>query len=152
MAGRRIAWMKWSLVASLAVNLAVAGVVLGAFLKGPPPAPWPGIALWHYARELPSPYRDELGRELRARRGEWVGPREALRGQRAALAAALTADPYVPEAVAEVLNREALLTKELLDGGVTLLLDQIGRMSPEERLAYAEKLREDPRKVRHHRP
>ena len=138
----RIDWMKWALVASLAVNLAVAGMVAGALIKGPPAAPWPGIALWHYARALPEPYRDDLGRELRAQRGQWMGPREALRDQRRALASALTAEPYVPEAVGEVLAREARLTGELSNRGVELLLDQIERMSPEERAAYAAALRE----------
>jgi uncharacterized membrane protein len=137
MAERRPNRLKWALVASLAVNLAFAGLVAGALIKGPPRAPWPGIALWHYARALPDPYRHELGRTLRENRREWMGPREALRGQRDALAAALTAEPYAPAAVAELLQREAQLTGELSARGAALLLAQIERMSPEERSAYA---------------
>lgn len=129
--------LKWLLVASLALNVAIVGVIVGALLKGPPPAPWPGIALWQYARALPDPYRRDLGRSLREKPGDWVGPRQALRGQRSALAAALTADPYAPDAVAALLGREAALTTELSTRGVELLLAQIERMSPEERSAYA---------------
>jgi uncharacterized membrane protein len=148
MTGRHL---KWALIASLAVNLGFVGLVAGALLKGPQRGPWPGIALWHYARALPEPYRDDLGRSLREGRGEWVGPREALRGQRKALAAALAADPYDAAAVAALLHREADLTAELSDRGVVLLLAQIERMSPEERRAYAAALTEAGERRRGHR-
>jgi uncharacterized membrane protein len=145
MAERRPNRLKWVLVASLAMNLAFVGLVAGALTKGPPPAAWPGIALWQYARALPDPYRHDLGRTLRDNRRDWMAPREALRGQRDALAAALTAEPYAPEAVAELLEREAQLTGELSAHGATLLLAQIERMSPEERAAYAAALTEEHR-------
>jgi uncharacterized membrane protein len=135
-------WLKWALVASLGLNVAVLGVIGGAILKGPPPGPMPGIALWHYAHALPDPYRRDLGRALRESRREWIGPREALRGQRAALAAALTAEPFAPAAVEAVLARETRLTDELAARGMGLLLAQIERMTPEERAAYAAALTE----------
>lgn len=145
-------WMKWALVGSVGLNLAFAGLVAGALVKGPPPAPWPGIALLHYARALPEPFRDDLGHALRDRGPAWKGPREALRGQREALAAALTAEPYAPDTVAGLLARETALTSELSDRGATLLLEQIGRMTPEERASYATALRELPRRgPRRHR-
>lgn len=145
MADTRRNWMKWALVGSVCLNLAFAGLVAGALLKGPPPAPWPGIALLQYARALPDPYRDALGHALRDRSGDWKRPREALRGQREALALALEADPYRPEAVAELFARETALTNDLSQRGTTLLLEQIGRMSPADRAAYAAGLREPPR-------
>ena len=145
MADTRRNWTKWALVASLGVNLAFAGLIGGALLKGPPPAPWPGIALLQYARALPDPYRGALEATLRDRTHDWKGPREALRGQREALAAALTAEPYLPETVASHFAREAALTTELSDRATTLLLEQIARMSPEDRAAYALALREAPR-------
>ena len=87
-------WLKWALVASLGLNLVFAGLVAGAVFRGPPPPPMPG--LWHYARALPEPYRRDLGRALRDSRDDWIGPREALRAQQAAMAAALTAEPFEP--------------------------------------------------------
>jgi uncharacterized membrane protein len=146
MADRRRNWMKWGLVASVAVNLAFAGLVAGALLKGPPPPPPPGIALLQYARALPEPYRDDLRETLRHRSPDWNGPREALRGQRDALAATLEATPFLPEAVEALLARETELTSELSERGSALLLEQIARMSPEDRAAYAEALREMPRR------
>lgn len=144
MADSRRTWMKWALVASVGLNLAFAGLVAGALIKGPPPAPWPGIALLQYARALPEPFREDLGHALRDRGPDWKGPREALRGQREALAAALTAEPYAPDTVAALLARETELTSELSNRGATLLVEQIGRMSPEERATYAAALRDLP--------
>ena len=69
-------------------------------------------------------------------------PYEALRGQRAAMAAALTAEPFDPEAVAKVLASETKLIGDLSARGRELLLAEIGRMSAAERAAYAEEIRE----------
>jgi uncharacterized membrane protein len=143
-------WTTWALVASLALNLALVGLIGGALLKGGP-EPAPGITLWHYARALPDPYRRDLGQALRASRRDWIGPREALRGQRTALASALTAEPFQPSEVVEVLRHERQLTGELAERGTELLLAQIGRMSPEDRAAYAQALLEDRRPHRHRR-
>jgi uncharacterized membrane protein len=137
-------WTTWALVASLALNLALVGLIAGAAFKGRP-EPMPGITLWRYARALPEPYRHDLGQALRESRRDWIGPREALRGQRTALAAALTAEPFEPVKVADVLRHETDLTGELATRGTELLLAQIGRMSPEERAAYAQALLEDKR-------
>ncbi len=136
-------WLKWALVASLGLNLVGLGAIGGALLKGPPPPPVPGIALWHYARALPDPYRHDLGKALRESRGDWIGPREALRGQQAALAAALTAEPFDPAAVAGVLKTQSSVTDDLTSRGTDMLLAQIGRMSPQERAAYAAALARD---------
>lgn len=141
-------WMKWALVGSVGLNLAFAGLIAGALAKGPSPAPWPGIALLQYARALPEPFREDLGHALRNKGPAWKGPLEALRGQREALAVALTAEPYAPETVSALLARETALTNELSNRGAALLLEQIGRMTPDERAAYARTLRELP----HHGP
>ena len=135
-------WMTWALVASVGFNLAVVGLAAGAFLKGPRPDHVSGPALAQYARALPPPYDHDLRRALRASRGDWSGPREALRAQRGALAEALVAEPFDPEAVLAILEREGALADDLASRGARLLMVQIGRMSAEERAAYAEALRE----------
>ncbi len=135
-------WMTWALVASLGLNLAVIGFAAGAFLKGPRPDRVTAPALAQYARALPDPYRHDLRRALRASRGEWSGQRDALRAQRGALALALTAEPFDAEAVRAVLEREDALSDDLATRGARLLMDQIGRMSAEDRAAYAAALRE----------
>lgn len=142
-AAKRRPWVKWLLIASLGLNLALLGLIGGALLHGPPgPPPPPG--LWQYGKALPEPYRKDLGEALRQSHGDWKGPRNALRGQRAALADALVAQPYDPGAVGAVLAREPRLSDELAVRGARMLLDQIARMSPEDRAAYAEALRQKP--------
>lgn len=139
--GRR-RWRDWLLVASLGLNLAVLGLVAGAAYRGPPERPIVGPALWGYARALPEPYRHDLGQELRQSRQDWAPMRDALRGQREALAAALTADPYDPARVSALLERELQLAAELGSRGVVMLVGQIERMGAAERAAFAERLRQ----------
>lgn len=136
-------WLKWLLVASLALNLGFAGLIAGAVFKGPPPPPWPGIGLLQYARGLPEPYRRDLGKALRDARPEWTRSRAALRDQREALVAALVSDPYDAAAVRDLLAREAAATGELSSLGADLLTAQIERMRPDERAAYAAALGRD---------
>ena len=115
----------------------------GALLKGPPPpAPVRASPSSSTPARCPSPYRRDLGQTLRASRGDWIGPREALRGQQAALAAALSADPFDPKASRRS-SRQTEVTEELSKRGIDLLLDQIARMTPDERQAYAAALRAD---------
>lgn len=136
-------WRDWLLVASLGLNLVVLGLVAGAILRGPPERPMAGPALGHYARALPDPYRRDLGRALRASRRDWAPGRDALRGQRTALAAALTAEPYDPARVAGLLEQELTLATDLGDRGVALLMTQIDRMGPEDRAAFAGRLQQE---------
>jgi uncharacterized membrane protein len=141
-------WRRWLLVASLGMNLAFLGLVAGAVLRGPPDLGPAGPALWHYARALPGEQRRDLGRALRASRADWIGQREALYAQRAAFAAALTAEPFDPDAVATILAEETRLTGGLAERGNRLLLDQIVRMNADERAAYAEAIQQDRRRGR----
>jgi uncharacterized membrane protein len=138
-------WTRIALVASLCCNVAIVGLIAGLWIKGPPPAgPGAEFGLWRYGAALPEPYRHDLGRSLHENRTRWEGRREALRGQRLALADALTAEPYDPGAIATLLRAEQEVLSDLAGRGSALLLAQIGRMSPEERRAYAEALRRRP--------
>lgn len=134
--------LKWALLASLGLNLVFVGLLAGAVFRGPPPPPMPG--LWHYARALPEPYRRDLGRVLRDSRPDWSGPRQALRAQQEAMAAALTAEPFDPEAVGELLKQRTRVSEDLAARGAEMLVTQITRMSTAERAAYAESLRDAP--------
>ncbi len=142
-APRRTRWLKITLVVSLALNLAVAGLVAGAALKGRPDTD-ARDGLWPYSRALPEPYRDDLMRALRESRRDWIADREALGSTRAELAAALVAEPFDAAAVTALLARQRDRFNALADRGAALLVEQIGRMSPEERLAYAEALERGP--------
>jgi uncharacterized membrane protein len=141
--GKPRRWRDWLLIASLGVNLAILGLAAGAILRGPSERMAAGPGLWHYARALPDPYRRDLGQELRTSRRDWAPSRDALRGQREALAQALTADPYDPARVAGIIGEELRLAADLGDRGAGLLLGQIERMSPSDRAAFADRLRQE---------
>lgn len=131
-------WKRWTLIASLGLNLAAAGIIGGAILKGPPPPdPGPGPALWQFARSLPDPYRHDLGQALRDTRKEWTGQREAMGGLSRDMAEALRSEPFDPGAVRSVFERQVEVANRLSARGADLLLAQIARMSPEDREAYA---------------
>jgi len=142
-APRRTRLLKIALVVSLALNLAVAGLIAGAALKGRPD-PGGRDGLWPYSRALPEPYRGDLMRSLRERRGDWIADREALGSTRAELAAALVAEPFDAAAVTALLARQRDRFTALADRGAALLVEQIARMSPEERQAYAAALERGP--------
>lgn len=131
-------WRRWALVASLGLNLAAVGLIGGAILKGPPPPdPGPGPALWSFARDLPEPYRQALGKALRETRGEWTGPRETMERLSGSVAAALRAEPFDAGAVRTLLVEQTEVATRLSLRGTDLLMAQIARMSPEDRESYA---------------
>jgi uncharacterized membrane protein len=143
----RRTWTKWALVASLGLNLVFVGLIAGALAKGPPPPVVSGIG--PYVRALPEASRRELGRSLRDSRPDWAGMRGAWQERRQAMAAALTAEPFDPAAVAALIDADRQLAGELAERGAELLVVEIGRMSPEDRAAYAAALGERHRGPRH---
>jgi uncharacterized membrane protein len=144
-------WIGWALVASLGLNLAVVGLAAGAFLHGPPAPPSLEVR-WIHVRALPAPYRRDLIKTMRAERRDWQARREALRDRRETLAAALRAEPYQAEAVSDAMFREREAADAAAERGMALLLEQIDRMTPEERDAYAEALLQDRRPGRPGKP
>jgi uncharacterized membrane protein len=132
-------WLTLALLASIGLNLVFLGLAAGTALHGPPHRDGPE-GRWGPVAALPDPYRHDLMRAMRDERDSWIGRREAMRGQRAAMGAALTAEPFDPEAVRAALKRERDTGAELMRRGSDMLLDQIRRMSPADRAAYAEAL------------
>jgi uncharacterized membrane protein len=134
--------MRLLLTLSLGLNLALAGLVAGLVLSGPGDSRRAVPPHLHYALSLPAPYRQDLRQGLRASRADWEGKRTRLEDRRAAFATALVAEPFELQGVADVLAEEDDLAGALLQRGARMLLEQIGRMSPEDRAAYAENVLE----------
>lgn len=140
--------MRLLLTLSLGLNLALAGIVAGLVLSGPGDSRRAAPPHLHYALSLPPPYRQDLRQGLRASRGDWEGTRTRLEDRRVAFAAALTAEPFDLQGVADVLAREDELARALSQRGAGMLLEQIARMSPEDRAVYAENVLEKGRETR----
>ncbi|MEZ5911535.1 MAG: periplasmic heavy metal sensor [Paracoccaceae bacterium] len=129
------------LVLSLALNLLVLGAVLGAVI-GHGRSPYmamrdPGFG----------PYTEALGRADRAalrrafadRGGSPIEP-ATLAAEFLRLAEALRADPFQPQAVADLFQAQRQRGEARMRLGEDLLLQRITAMSPRERQAFADRL------------
>lgn len=134
------------LVVSLALNLAVVGVVGGAMVAGrfgDHPSPRIDFGVGPLARALPDDERRAIGRALRqdsSLRGH------DFRGQMAAVAAALRADPYDPAVTEALIAQQAERLSRVQAQARMAVLDRIAAMSPERRHAFADRLDKDLRR------
>lgn len=146
-------WMRLVLVVSLGLNLAVVGVVAGAFLKDPPKRPRPDNRVTERLpaelRELgPAPFFYALSPEDRRLILEGTQKRQKdLGASRAQIAARLEemlrllrSDPFDEEKMRELLERQRAEAVARANIGEDLLLARFVAMSPEDRAAYADRL------------
>lgn len=142
-------WVKPLLVVSLAINLAVAALVVGAVIRGGPPMR--GAMHQDGGRDLGIGLMvDSLSRADRAalRRafvasdpglGNW---RERARQEFAVLLAALRAEPFDPEALRAVMQEQSARMRTRLENGREILIDRIAAMTPAERAEFAARIEE----------
>lgn len=138
--------LRLALFASLAANLAVLGIVLGAFLLRPPfdragPAHGRDF-VFPYTRAFDESQRHELGRHLR---GAFDRDRPRMHGggllveYRAALDL-LRAEPFDPQAFGAALEAQSARAEARQAAGQRVLIDYVASLPPEERAAYADRL------------
>lgn len=139
--------VKIVLAMSLALNLAVAGVVGGAALR----SYGDGDGRRQVARDLNfGPFTDALTRpqlrEMLAHLGDGRGGlrdmRAQIRGDMDAVLAALQAEPFDPAEVEAVLTRQSERLTARADSGRKALVAVILAMSPEDRAAFTARLAE----------
>lgn len=134
--------LRIALAISVALNLAVAGLVIGVVLKGPPMPPMAvrDLGFGPFAGALTDDDRRVLRDAFLARKPDLRAERRAMRADLAAVSGALRADPFVPEVLQAALERGAARTVDLLKVGQGLLLDHVLSMTPEARHALADRL------------
>lgn len=130
------------LVISLALNVLVLGVILGAVLRGGPGAPpyATRLALGPVAEALDRPDRRAVAERLRDMRDL---PRiDRAERQRIAedLREILKAESFDATAFAETLERIDARARAMQTAGRQALIDQLALMSQAERAAFAERL------------
>jgi uncharacterized membrane protein len=140
-------WVKVALVASLAVNLAVAGVVGGAVLRhghdGGDKAGFPrDPAFGGYARALSREDRRAILTEMHNRRPERATIRKDRLKTFGEVITALKAEPFDPAAVRALLKAQLDMSAEAQTLGRDLLMSRITAMSPSERAAFAARLQD----------
>ncbi len=147
-------WMRVMLGVSLALNLAVIGIVVGAAARfgGPPPR---GPAMMSYAMPyvLALPRADRRAVLNRVRQAEVPGgsTRKARRAQYAQMIEMLRLSPFDPDAVRGVLDQQSTAARTVQTLAQEGWLERVTAMSDAERAAYAEEvskvLRRGPRKA-----
>ena len=133
-------WMRILLAVSLALNLLIVGVVVGAVVRfggGPPPRAGVDFAL-PYVRALEPGDRRAIFREVR--RGGAAFDRDAKRARYAAVVAALRAEPLDRDALAALVSAQADAAKQMQGAAQEAWLNLVSDMDAAERAEYAERV------------
>jgi len=150
-AGQPRRWLKVLLVVSLGLNLAVAGIVIGAALdhrradiRPEPAALARDLGLGPYARALPHEMQRELGRSVLAlsrQGGEGRRPlRMELRQGFRGMLSELRSEAFDAERAAALLAQQSGALEARRRLGQEALVDLLAGMSLEDRIAYADRL------------
>ncbi len=129
--------LKIALVVSVALNLLVAGMIGGAFLRGGPDR---DLGFGPFAEALTEDDHRALRQEFMARAPDM---REMRRSQRAAmrdLLSALRAEPFDPAALEMAMAAAASRMGDRLRIGQEILVRHLAAMSPADRAAFADRL------------
>lgn len=138
-------WMKAVLAASLAVNLAVAGLVIGAVLKDGPPhraAMGQDFGFGPFTEALSKPDREALRHAFLEAAPEFRDQRRQSRADFESILAALRAVPFDPAGLRVLLDAQHARMISRFQIGLTLIYDRITAMTPEDRAAFADRLEE----------
>ena len=147
-------WVMPLLAVSLVVNMLIVGIIAGFFFangggKGDRiDGPTRSLVGTPFIREIEPEDRRALALEIRRDDARLRENRTALRTRFEALLDALNADPFDPEAVRAILREQRDIALRRQNIGEALLVDQLQKLSPEERAAYADRLARDLRRLR----
>ena len=139
---------KAVLVCSLALNLAVAGVVVGSMASGRfgdgPPRSF-DLGIGPITRALYPQERREVGRSLRQNR---VLRDVDLRGRVTSIVDTLKAEQFAPDALRVLLEAQNTQMADVQSKAQDALLDTIADMTPARRQEFADQLLEELSKTR----
>ena len=146
-------WLRLVLFASLALNLLIAGVVLGHFLRDDPRGKVPRVdrieAPMTFA--LSPEDRREIGRALRREYRENRPSRQEIVAEYRGVIAALRADPFEPARVEAALRNQRQAATDRMELGQRLLMQRLNAMTVEERHGFADRLEEGLKRGPHQR-
>lgn len=134
-------WIKIALAVSVALNLAVAGLAAGAWLREGHGRGLPrDMSFGPFTEALSDVDRRELRRALADRAPGFRASRQEMRADLETLLASLRATPFDPAAAEAALAAVARRTTDRLDLGRDLMTGRILAMSEAERQAFADRL------------
>ena len=144
---RKRPWMKIALGLSLALNLAVAGLMVGGALRehrgGARPDMVRELNFGPFTKALSEEDRRALRADFFAKAPEFRQTRALMRGDMQAILAALRADPFDPVALrSAIANQNARIGRQI-QLGQDLIVVRIEAMTPQARAAFADRLEDD---------
>lgn len=137
--------VKIALLVSLAANLMVAGLVVGALMRPHHRvghAMQQGATFAPYIEALPRADRRAMRVEMFRLRPELVDLRTARRAEMAEFARIVATEPFDPAAAARLIDARLAEGAGRLSAARDLLLDRLAGMPPQTRRAYGARLAE----------
>jgi Spy/CpxP family protein refolding chaperone len=139
-------WLMVALIASLAVNLLVAGAAAARWYVGPPPDRYARLTQTQliprpFFRDLDRSRRLELLQVFKGQDKTIRDGRQAVKAQVAELAAALEAEPYDEARVKAAVAGFTAKSEALFVAGSDAAMTLIDKLTPEERKLMAQHLR-----------
>ena len=139
--GRTPLWLRLVLVASLALNLLVVGVVGGAVVsRGGPGEHTRGAGGNPFIAALPRDERRAVFGEMRRESGPGRRSHAELRARFDALLAEIRAEEFDAGAVAALLEEQRSAGSARQEAGERVLIARLTQMTQAERMAYADRL------------
>lgn len=136
--------LRIALALSVALNLAVVGVVAGALWRaggdGRPSAALRDLGFGPFAAALTDEDRRALRRDFLRRAPDLRAARAEMRAEMTEVLAVLRADPFAPDRLRQALDQATARTADRMALGRGLLFDHIAAMTPEARRAFADRL------------
>ncbi|PLS22318.1 periplasmic heavy metal sensor [Neptunicoccus cionae] len=140
-------WGKIALIGSLALNLLVVGLVVGAFGRfEAPPSGRASMGLGSFIKALPEAEQDMVRAASGLRREDRKKTMDAFRASKDALEEALLAQPFSEEAARAAVSAHHNIA---LEHGARLqnaLVKAVADMTPQEHEAYVERVRQEQEK------
>jgi uncharacterized membrane protein len=149
-------WTMFLLVASLAVNLLIAGAAGMRYFYPERLERWSGASFTQllprrFLTDLPADRRREFLDLLRSRREVFRESRSGMRDAALRFAAALERDPYDEAEVTAAIGDFTKLSTQMVDSGTLATLQIVQKLTPQERSLLAQHVRERVERIRERR-
>lgn len=149
-------WTMFLLVASLALNLLVAGAIGMRYFYPDRLERWSGASFTQllprrFLSDLPDERRREFLDMLKSRREVFRQSRAEMRKVALRFADALERNPYDEAQVTTAIQDFTKLSTQMVDSGTQVTLDIVKKLSPEERNQLAQHVRDRVERMRERR-